>query len=60
MRLLLLAAMAVVASGQTIQVTSGAAPYQVFQRGFNGKADIKISGTATDADGKQVEDADRH
>lgn len=55
MRLLLLAAMAVVASGQTIQVTSGAAPYQVFQRGFNGKADIKISGTATDADGKQVE-----
>ena len=38
-----------------IQVSSGAADYQVFQRGADNRADVKIAGTAENADSKRVE-----
>lgn len=57
MRLLFLglASLALTLSAQSIQITSGITNHQVFQRDFNGKADFRLSGTATDADGRQVE-----
>jgi sialate O-acetylesterase len=39
---------------QPVKITSGAAEYQVYQRGPGGKADITVSGTST---GKEVEGA---
>ncbi len=38
-----------------IQVSSGAADYQVFQRGADNRADVKIAGTVENADSKRVE-----
>lgn len=38
--------MAVAALGQGLQVTGGAAPYQVFQRGASNTAAIRVEGTA--------------
>lgn len=55
MRILLLATLAAALSAQSIQITEGISNDQVFQRDSNSKADFKFSGTATDADGKQVE-----
>lgn len=39
---------------QTLTIESGAVSGQVFQRGADSKADIVISGTASDADGKPL------
>ncbi len=42
-------------AAQSIRITSGAMPHQVFQRNDAGKADITLSGTAVDGEGKPVE-----
>jgi sialate O-acetylesterase len=42
-------------AGQTLQVTQGASDYQVYQRGPNNAATLKVQGTATAAAGKDVE-----
>jgi sialate O-acetylesterase len=42
------------ALAQTIAIQSGAVPGQVFQRGADGKADVSLSGTATEADGRAL------
>jgi sialate O-acetylesterase len=43
------------AFAQTIAVTGGIASSQVVQRDSNGRADLKFSGTAQNADGKRVQ-----
>lgn len=55
MRIFLLAVLSAALSAQTIKVTGGIAESQVVQRDSNNKADIKVTGTASDADGKQIE-----
>lgn len=42
-------------SAQTLQVTSGAADYQVFQRGPGNSATLELAGAVTGAAGKAVE-----
>ncbi len=47
--------MAVTAFGQSLNMTGGAAPYQVFQRDASNSASIRVEGTAQGAAGKAVE-----
>ena len=42
-------------AAQTLQVTGGAAPYQVYQRGPGGTASISVEGAAANAAGRVVE-----
>ncbi len=55
MRVLPLLFLAVVTCGQTLRIESGAVDYQVFQRGANNAADIRVEGAAQGADGRTVE-----
>ncbi len=55
MKIFLLAVISVALSAQSIQITDGIKTDQVFQREQNGKTDIPLKGTASDAEGKQVE-----
>lgn len=43
------------ACAQSIALTGGVVSSQVVQRGENGRADLKFSGTAKDSDGKRVQ-----
>lgn len=43
-----------VASAQAVSIDKGAADYQVYQRGSDGKADIAIELSVSDSDGKHV------
>lgn len=42
-------------AAQTLQVTRGAAPYQVYQRGSNNSATLNVEGNAANAAGRAVE-----
>ncbi|MDX2178684.1 MAG: sialate O-acetylesterase [Bryobacteraceae bacterium] len=54
MRTLLLAALPLALSAQSIVISAGAQEHQVYQRGSDGKATVTVSGTADGAEGKPV------
>ncbi|MCS7044403.1 MAG: sialate O-acetylesterase [Bryobacteraceae bacterium] len=55
MRILPLMLVAVLAAGQSLRIESGAADYQVFQRGPANTADIRVEGSVQGADGRAIE-----
>lgn len=53
--LVLVCAGALAAGAQSVKITGGVVDYQVFQRGADNHADLKLAGTADQADGRAAE-----